>query len=134
MCVYSLLTFSPLPNFDLNTAVMEDGAEENQLPSLKEIYVGFSDMVSMGRALVQTRILEHFAFAGVVVIVELVYRAARLCAGARQPRQRGGDLHQLALPDGAALSVLRYQPQDSRRWSSEFCFVFSLKTIEKRKV
>ena len=52
MCVYSLLTFSPLPNFDLNAAVMEDGAEENQLPSLKEIYVGFSDMVSMGRALI----------------------------------------------------------------------------------
>ena len=55
MCVYSLLTFSPLPNFDLNVAaaaVMEDGAEENQLPSLKEIYVGFSDMVSMGQALI----------------------------------------------------------------------------------
>ena len=86
MCVYPLLTFSPLPNFDLNAAaaaVMEDGAEENQLPSLKEIYVGFSDMVSMGRALIQIRIVEHFAFAGVVVIVELVYRAARLCAGAR---------------------------------------------------
>ena len=129
MCVYSLLTFSPLPNFDLSAAaaaVMEDGAEENQLPSLKEIYVGFSDMVSMGRVLIQIRILEHFcAFAGVVVIVELVYRAARLGAGARQPRQRGGDLHQLALPDGAALSVLRYQPQDSRRWSGElYYFIF----------
>ena len=119
MCVYSLLTFSPLPNFDLNAAaaaVMEDGAEENQLPSLKEIYVGFSDMVSMGRALtIQIRILKHLAFAGVLVIVELVYRAARLGAGARQPRQRGGDVHQLALPDGAALPVLRYQPQDSRQ-------------------
>ena len=85
MCVYSLLTFSPLPNFDLNAAaaVMEDGAEENQLPSLKEIYVGFSDMVSMGRVAIQIRILEHFSFAGVVVIVELVHRAARLGAGAR---------------------------------------------------
>ena len=126
MCVYSLLTFSPLPNFDLNAAaaaVMEDGAEENQLPSLKEIYVGFSDMVSMGRALIQIRIVEHLAFAGVVVIVELVYRAARLGAGARQPRQRGGDVHQLALPDGAALSVLRYQPQDCRRWSGELYFL-----------
>ena len=52
------LFFSPLPNFDLHAAAavaMADipgvgNTDEKQLPSLKEIYVGFSDMVSIGAA------------------------------------------------------------------------------------
>ena len=57
VCVISsVLFFSPLPNFDLHAAaavVMPDipgvgDADEKQFPSLKEIYVGFSDMVRTG--------------------------------------------------------------------------------------
>ena len=51
--INSVHFLSPLPNFDLHAAaavVMPDipgvgDADEKQFPSLKEIYVGFSDMV-----------------------------------------------------------------------------------------
>ena len=58
-CVFSFVLFSPLPNFDLHAAaavVMADipgvgNTDEKQLPSLKEIYVGFSDMVRTGTSM-----------------------------------------------------------------------------------
>ena len=84
--------------------------DEKELPSLKELYVGFSDLVRRtregGRTWMELLGLNMFA-AGLFVLVEFVHRTAGLgAAAARKPGQRGGDVHQLALPDGAALSVL----------------------------